>query len=621
MKRIPHYKLKWLGIVWLFCFFPLQNHAQKSDKRALILVKKASELRKENGNFASQYSYEVYTRSALRFAEYFPFDTLLNRTLFQVIKPEKEPQDRKRNKRPPWMPPDLDSEILYLSENVSDIYIPNKVKEVIKTSRVSGELTRFSFAGGLLSRYDPYKKRYPIPAVCDYGLISPLAPKAAFFYHFRLIDSSSNRYSISFQSKRKYENTFHGEFQLDKESLSITSLSFWTSKVYGIDRLDSLNIKQQYIQEESGKWVPELTEIRAKFDLDLLWIKVPFVGYAMSQKSDFRERKEIPKKFWDSEIIRVNTHMTDQGNAELDSIRPIPLDRMERFDYTLKDSLRSYRNSVNYLDSLTKNQNWITISNVILLGTQRKNYRLKTVFSAEQLLSSVGFNPMEGWFIQPNLSFEKTYASDQKLEINLRGRYAFGIQKLGYLLAVNYKSRPRNLEYVRAAGGDYIAEFSRFSQVGFFSNTQATLLEKESLMRLYRKQFWEVGYQREIINGLSASFDLRFENRSQMQNVSDFSFRKDSLPYEENFRLENHQAMIAELNIRYTPFSKFIGSPTAKFNLGSTWPTFELNFQQSLAGVTNHAADFSKIRLSIFKELSFGFLWNNQWRVSLGGFL
>jgi len=43
--------------------------------------------------------------------------------------------------------------------------------------------------------------------------------------------------------------------------------------------------------------------------------------------------------------------------------------------------------------------------------------------------------------------------------------------------------------------------------------------------------------------------------------------------------------------------------------------------EQSVAGVTNQDAEFSKIRVYIVKELACGFLGNNQWRVSVGGFL
>ena len=100
---------------------------------AKTIVKKAERLRRQNQVPAPQYSYEAYTKSAVRFPDYFPIDTLLNRTLFQVLKPEKE-SDNKRNKRPAWIPPDLDSEILYLSENLSEMYVrePRQIKEVIE---------------------------------------------------------------------------------------------------------------------------------------------------------------------------------------------------------------------------------------------------------------------------------------------------------------------------------------------------------------------------------------------------------------------------------------------------------------------------------------------------------
>lgn len=623
MNTLHSYKQLFQRIVflsWIFAFaIPLQGQQEVGQG----LVKRASDKRKENKVPAKKYSYQAYTKSAVRFPAYFPFDTLLNRTLFRVIKPEKEAKDKKRNLRPSWMPPDLDSEIFYLSENLSEVYIksPRQIKEEIKTSRVSGELTRFSFVGSLVARYDPYDNRFPIPGVCDYGLISPLSDQGQFFYNYELMDSEGDFYTIKFDSKRKYENTFNGQFKLHKWTLSVTELDFWTSKQYGIDLLDTLKIHQKFEPVFDEKWVPSQTSIYASFSLNLVWIQIPIMGYTISQTSDYKKRDELDRSFWDDELVKVEHHMNNLGNEELDQKRPIPLDETELFDYRLKDSLNAWRTSDTYLDSLTKTEKWLTPQGLILMGMKKKNYRLKYELSTEQLLSSVGFNPMEGWYVQPNFSFSKTYPSDQKLELNARLRYAFSAQKLGFMVGGNYRTRPKFQEYIRGYAGDYIAEFSRFSQVGFFSNTQATILGKESLMRLYRKKFWEFGYQRELLNGLIVSADVRYENRSEMRNMSEFSLSKSTEDYEANFSLPSHKAMIGEINIQYTPFSKYISSPTSKYPLGSVWPTFEASYLHSFPGIGNQAADFSRIELSAYKELSLGYLGHNQWRVTFGRFL
>lgn len=617
------YKYLSVIIVCLLFIFAGTPKAYSQKEMALVLVKQAIDKRKENRIPAKQYSYEAYTKSALRLPPYFPIDTLLNRTLFRVIKPEKEEKDRKRNKRPAWMPPDLDSEILYLSENLSEMYVkaPGKIKEKIKTSRVSGELTRFSFVGSLVTRYDPYENRFPIPGISAYGLISPISEQAPFFYSYELIDSTEDSYTLAFVSKRKYEDTFNGQFILDKNTFAVRQIDFWTGKQYGIDLLDSLKVRQAYEIAFDGKWVPVYTDIEANFLLNLLWIKVPFRAYTISQTQAYKKRNELPASFWDDELIEVEEHMSDSGNVLLDQKRPISLDSTEQFDYHLKDSLKAWRSSDDYLDSLTKSEDWLTPQGLILMGMKKKNYRLKYELTADQLLSSVGFNPMEGLFIQPDFTFSKTFPSDQKLEANFRLRYAFAARKLGYYIGGNYQTRPKFQEYIRGSFGDYIAEFSRFSQVGFFPNTQAALFNKNSLMRLYRKKFWELGYQRELINGLIFSVDMRYENRSEMPNMTDFSFSKDMMPYEDNFSLPDHKAMIGEVTVQYTPFSKYISSPTSKYTLGSSWPTFSATYTHSFPGIGTAAADFSRLEVSVYKQLSLGFLRNNQWRVSLGRFI
>ena len=123
--------------------------------------------------------------------------------------------------------------------------------------------------------------------------------------------------------------------------------------------------------------MPVRTEIQADFSLHLVWIKVPIMGYAISHTGAYRLRDDLRPSFWDGEYVRVEEHMNAAGNARLEAERPLPLDETESLDYQLKDSLKEWRSSDAYLDSLTRTENWFTAQNLILIGLKKKNYRLK----------------------------------------------------------------------------------------------------------------------------------------------------------------------------------------------------------------------------------------------------
>ena len=211
--------------------------------------------------------------------------------------------------------------------------------------------------------------------------------------------------------------------------------------------------------------------------------------------------------------------------------------------------------------------------------------------------------------------------NDKELSLSTTLRYGIGNQRFGYSLGGAYKTRPKFNESIRINGGDYISEFSPFSQVGFFPNTQATLLKKESIMRLYRKRFFELGYQRELLNGLNMALGVRFEHRTEMPNISDYSWSKDQIPFTPNFSLPKHKALIADIRLRYQPFNTYVSSPTSKYNLGSRWPTFELRYAKGFGKIATGAADFSHLSLSLSRKSIFGFLGSSEWRVTAGAFL
>jgi hypothetical protein len=603
-------------------FFQSPLFAQHSEISAEEVIRQAIERHKAEEKQESPYSYDAYTKTALRFPPYFPFDTLLNRTLFSLIQPKTDAKNRKRVRRPAWMPPELDSEILYLAENVSEVYVKGKKrKEKILHSRVSGELTRFSFLGNVGIHYDPYKNRFPIPGVNEMGMRSPLAEKAWLYYAFEWgEETDSCCHHILLRPRRKYEPVFQGEMRLDRQSLAVRSLDIWATPQQGVELLDTLHIRQEY-SRWNEHWVPVSTRVNLPFSLNLIWIKVPFQAYALSEAKGHIARPDLAPSFFNKEVVRVMEHTNAVGIEVLDSLRPVPLSPAEAFDYHLMDSLKAQRSTDRYLDSLTRTQSWLTPQGLLLLGLKWKDYRHKLEVRSKQLISSVGFNPMEGLYIEPNGLVEWSLPEDRNLKLDARLRYGFGSRHLGFRLGLTYQSRPLNFERLQLSGGDYISEFSGFRQVGFFPTTQAALLSKRSLMRLYRKQFVSLGYRRELLNGLMLELGLSFASRQAMPNVSEFSWSRDSLPYTPNFELESHRILLGEVILSYQPANRYLISPTSKFRLGSPWPRFSLNYAHALPGVGEGAADFSKISFSVEKEMNFGFLGYSQWRVSLGTFL
>ena len=606
-------------------FFDLTMEQVEREDSARQIIEKAIRAKRKNRLPFSSLRYEAYTKTTLRFPPYYPFDSLLTTALTPFMSKKKRAEGKKV-KRPAWLPPELDSDILYLSENLSEVNYeaPNKVKERIIHSRVSGDLTRFNFMGNLVTRFDIYDNRTIIRAVAERGLISPLADRAHNFYDYYLEDvygeGEDRIFKIKVIPKRRFDPVFHGHLYLADSTWEIRQVDLYATKDQSLDLLDTLKVKQVFMPVE-GHWVPFRSTMHVNFSFNLVFLKVPFTGEVTSLLSDYNPMISYPKRYFNRELLIVEAHTSDESRAVFDSIRPVPLSPLEREDYRLKDSLRSMRTSQAYEDSVRKVKNRLTAANFILLGqTFQGRGRLKSI-NVEQLLSSVGFNPMEGWFVRPHLAINWDLNYDRSLLLDAQVRYGFSNSKFSYAFKAIYKTRPKFDEHIMLAGGDYISEFSRFSQIGFYPNTESSLLYKNSRMRLYRKVFVEAGYRRELLNGFTFDGNVRYEDRSEMPNTSDFSFFNKDKTFAPNFSLESHGALIAEVNLNFQPFNDYITSPTTKINIGSVWPLVSFSYQQAFPVTGSGAADFAKVKLSLSKDFAFGILGSNQWRVTVGRFI
>lgn len=577
------------------------------------IIQLAIDRKKENRRPFDAYRHQAYTKTLIQWGEGFEPDSLM-RLAFGNPKQE-EPQST--------IPPELASRILFLSENISEVSVqaPDRVRETIVRSRVSGNSEQFSFFGNLFNRFSPYENRTTLGDVAARGLVSPLADNAFFFYDYQLLGTVTEKdrkiYKIRIRPKRLHDPVYQGTIYIADSSYAVTELDLLATKEQQIDLLDTLRVRQDYMRLQ-GKWVPFQSRTSFAFSFNFIAVRLPFAGSSTSLLSAYDLQPAFGKRAFGREIIGISDSALSYHQGYWDSIRPVPLSQVEQADYQLKDSLETVRNSPAYLDSLSRESRQVSFAG-LLTGLEFHNYRKKTKLRFRPLLEAVGFNPMEGWLLAPSLEKEWAWKKGRQLTVSPRMRYGFSNQQVSYALDLMYLHQPKRQESWQVAAGNEVSQFSNFPQIREDLNTATALVNKVSYIRLYRKRFAAASYQRELFNGLLASAQLRYEQRSALSNTSEFSFSRRKEPYAPNLPVPGHNAFIAEVNLRYQPFNRYITTPGDKINLGSAFPLLELNFARSLpAG--DSSAEFSRIRISLSKTSALGLLGTSQWRISAGKF-
>ncbi|MEL7146409.1 MAG: DUF5686 family protein, partial [Bacteroidota bacterium] len=83
----------------------------------------------------------------------------------------------------------VDSGIVYLSESVSKFYFqqPDKIKEEMISSKVSGNNNTFSYNIASDVLFNPYQNIFEYQSISERGFISPIASNALLFYDYELL--------------------------------------------------------------------------------------------------------------------------------------------------------------------------------------------------------------------------------------------------------------------------------------------------------------------------------------------------------------------------------------------------------------------------------------------------
>ncbi len=584
------------------------------------IIRQAINRKKENAQPFPEYAYKAYTKSQIQFQEGFEIDSLLN------FAKRQQGKGTNRNQMP--IPLEMfKSDFLFFSENVSEVSVkePHHVKEKIVSSRVSGNSDQFSFFGNLFNFFDPYENRVKLQGVANRGIVSPLSDNAFLFYDFKLLgtiqEPSYKAYKIQLLPKRKHDPVYSGIIYIADSSYAIKEIDWTITKTQQIELLDTLTIQQEF-QPMQKAWMPFKSRVHAAFSFNFMFFFLPFSGSSTSLLSDYDLEPNFDKGRFNNEIIAISDSAMNHTPEYWAGVRPVPLTSIELKDYSYKDSLEKIYKSPAYLDSLTKAKGKLKLGDFIF-GKELRNYRTKRLWRIKSMANAFGFNAIEGWFVSTGFEREWALPKDRSFRMGSDIRYSFGDKKFSYRLSMTYRGSRKTNENLHLSAGDYVAQFSRFPQIRFLENTVTALFAHESFIRLYRKRFGELNYERELMNGISFRGNLRFEDRLPLENTSEYSLLDKEDTYEPNISITPHKAFIGEISLRIQPLNQYISVPNGKFNLGSKFPLIELTYARGIPafGREQEQANFSTIKARLSKEMGLGLVGNMKWQVTAARFL
>ena len=581
-----------------------------SEDPAYAIIRKAIRKREEHLKDMRAYQCEVYSKGVLNLRD-FP-------KAFMGQKVDFEDGDTSKRK------------MIYLSESVSRLSVggKGKVKTEVLSTRVSGRSGDFGFAGSRFISF--YENNVRISnTINPRGFVSPIADQALQFYRYKwegMFEEDGKWINqIRVTPKRLYEPCFSGMIQIVENDWAIHSLQLKLVKENQMSSVDTLVVEQLFQSMGKDFWL---------IQNQVLYPAVQFFGFDAygsfaNVYRDFKLNQAYPKGFFDNTILRYEDESNKKEKKYWDSIRPVQLADAEKADYIKKDSLEQLRKNPGYLDSLDRIRNKIKISDLLIGGKTFSNQKKESSFTLPSVLQITGFNPAEGLVLDMPFSYTKAYSVRKRISLLPHLRYGFSSRKLFGWGTIRYTTGQKYRTVYSISGGRRIFQFNSDNPIEPLQNTLSSLLYKNNFMKIYASDYARFRFSKTFAKGISVSFQALYENRSPMENKTDYSWTtKKQRPYFPNYPTElsslnfnRHQAMVFSAQLRYQPGARYIEFPDRVINIGSKWPVFSLGYFNGIKGVFGSDVDYTKWNFTVNDDLNFNLAGRLFYRVQAGGFL
>lgn len=533
----------------------------------------------------------------------------------------------------------------YTSESVSIVSFsqPDKVTEKVLAVRTSGDNSGAGSPSMFISETF-YQDKVA-------NILSPLSRSAFQYYNFRYEGSFTEGKNIINKirviPKSKGDNIFDGHIYIIEDEWAIHSVNLRTS-LLGFPIL----VKQNFAEVAPRLWLPvhhqyefagnvlgfaghykyiaSCSQFKVVLDQNLrneaeAIAKLPETSTTpeapLQQKSQPLTRKQFRKMVdeYEKESLRqqkdpkvlVERSVTrdslanKKDDAYWEKERSTPLTLKEKQGYKRDDSLaRVQEQKESGQDSTAKKMGNSGPLKLITGGSFKLDSL--TRLSIHPTLSQFFFNAVEGFNINLSGTIQKNFSkSSRQISFSPAVRYGFASEQFYGKAKLAYGNRVHNFS---VEGGKFVYQFNPDDPIHPLVNSITSLFARRNFMKIYEKDYLNAAYSYKPSPFLSISAGAELARRSELFNNTDYSFFKQSREYTPNrptnieipnTGFDTHNALIANLTLRYRPGEAYRIYNGRKVPLLDRVPEFLLQYRKGISGLANSKVDFDHVELGI----------------------
>ncbi|MFY0643201.1 MAG: carboxypeptidase-like regulatory domain-containing protein [Bacteroidia bacterium] len=485
---------------------------------------------------------------------------------------------------------------------------PNKRKEIKMAAERYGSQTNLFYTSTTDADFNFYQNLLVIRKLGDNSYVSPFSPTTFLSYKFKLLGSyyegDQKIYKIQVTPRKLGNALLKGTIEVYDSLWAIkeVDLSFPKSSLV---RYDEFSIKQTYnfvdsihiVEKQEFSWVAKTTSAK--------WL-----GNCMVRYDQFSFDSSYHKRFFNAELGRTHEDAYERDSGYWASIRPLPLSRDEQAFVQYQDSLKRYKNSKEYLDSIDSAFNSINLMKLTLYGMGYRNREKKVNWSFDPLINVLDPLAIGGWRVRYSVSYYKRFPKRKSISFTPFLNYGFLNQDFKGNINTSFLYNPKKRSRITLNAGRYFGFVNQFATIG-------DIIRRDNF---YEQSYLYLNHRTELFNGFYLSIGARYVNRS---DLGDFKFASggDSL-FENNTPILFPEStnFATSFGISYTPKQLYLQEPHEKIILGSAYPTFSLEYRRSWPGLLNANNQYEYGEFGIRQLFNIGTIGTSEYNFTIGKF-
>lgn len=521
--------------------------------------------------------------------------------------------------------------IIYLSESESHFNYegPDKVKEVMVSSKIAGRNNAFSYNRASDLQLSFYQNLVQFNGLSNRGFVSPVADNALFYYRYKFLGTSvvngQTIDKIQVIPRREFDPVFRGNIYIVDGKWRIYSIDLHLTKESQINFVDTLNLSQQYIPIKNNIWQPAFVQFGFKGKV----LGFQFDGYFIGIYSNYNIDPNFPKNFFNGEIMKITKEVNKKDSVYWKQNRPVPLTAEETKNYKFKDDTSGRKQTKFYLDSVERANNHFKILPFLIAGYTKNDRYDYTSIAFPAAYKQIHYNTVEGFALNLKATYTKSDEYRRDFSITPNIRYGFSNHLLSLNAEANYRYDPINQGTIFGKIGSDVLDLNNLGTQSLLINSLGTLLYNQNYVKLYRSEAVMAGTQREVTNGILLTGQLEYANHKQLYNTAmlDKISQGNKLtsnnplnPGAETQLFPEYQSLTFEASALFTFDQQYTTRPNGRFYEPSKYPQVRLNYRKAFSALGSEE-DYDFGSVNIFQNrIRLGLYGYSSFLVSAGKF-